>query len=347
MPLKPVKRGFKVWVRADAWNGYFCELEVYTGKAEDGTTECNLGERVVLKLTEKIAGLNHQVFIDRYFTSVRLFSTLLERKVYACGTIIASRKSFPDELKAVTDLEHGQYVFRQAERIIATAWKDKKIVYAVSNMCDPDISQPVSRKQKDGTVKLVDCPSTIVAYNKYMGGVDCGDQLQSYYRVRLKSRKFYRYVFWFLFDVVITNTYILSHNHEPRATEQAEFEVASSQTGQAAHRQLLRLGLGDPDYIHCHPSLSQQSHHRQGHCSTTFPARAAVPGATTAAGYDVLHKERRPSGTVPDVKASPPYVCQVVLTVLTVSDCGTLPTANKLSFLCLRFSIFPLYTVFH
>ena len=25
MPMKPVKRGFKVWVRADAVNGYFCD----------------------------------------------------------------------------------------------------------------------------------------------------------------------------------------------------------------------------------------------------------------------------------------------------------------------------------
>ena len=210
MPLKPVKRGFKVWVRADSWNGYFCEMEVYTGKAEDGTTEMNLGERVVLKLTEKIAGMNHQVFIDRYFTSVRLFSTLLQHNVYACGTVIATRKQFPEEVKVVSGLEHGEFVFRQAGSIVTTAWKDKKVVYALSNMCDPDSSQPVTRKQKDGTVKLVDCPSTIVAYNKHMGGVDHGDQLRSYYGVRLKSRKFYRYIFWFLFDVVVTNTYILS-----------------------------------------------------------------------------------------------------------------------------------------
>ena len=58
VPLKPVKRCFKVWVRADSWNGYFCEFEVYTGKA-DTTTEHNLGERVVHKLTRNISGLNH------------------------------------------------------------------------------------------------------------------------------------------------------------------------------------------------------------------------------------------------------------------------------------------------
>ena len=32
MPKKPVKRGFKVWMRADAVNGYVCEMDVYTGK---------------------------------------------------------------------------------------------------------------------------------------------------------------------------------------------------------------------------------------------------------------------------------------------------------------------------
>ena len=32
MPLKPVKRGIKVWVRADSHNGYFSQFEVYQGR---------------------------------------------------------------------------------------------------------------------------------------------------------------------------------------------------------------------------------------------------------------------------------------------------------------------------
>ena len=32
MSNKPVKRGFKVWARADATNGYISEFYVYTGK---------------------------------------------------------------------------------------------------------------------------------------------------------------------------------------------------------------------------------------------------------------------------------------------------------------------------
>ena len=50
-------------------------------------------------------------------------------------------------------------------------------------------------------------------YNTYMGGVDHNDQLRGYYNVRLKCRKFYKYIFWFLFDVAVTNSYILFRQH--------------------------------------------------------------------------------------------------------------------------------------
>ena len=35
MPKKPVKRGFKIWMRADAVNGYVSELDVYVGKKKN------------------------------------------------------------------------------------------------------------------------------------------------------------------------------------------------------------------------------------------------------------------------------------------------------------------------
>ena len=43
-----------------------------------------------------------------------------------------------------------------------------------------------------------------------LGGVDKNDQLREYYHVRLKSRKYYKYLFWMLFDVAITNALIIA-----------------------------------------------------------------------------------------------------------------------------------------
>ena len=55
LPMKPVKRGFKVWVVADSANRYFLDVQVYVGK-ESNTSEHGLGERVVLQLNEQYRG---------------------------------------------------------------------------------------------------------------------------------------------------------------------------------------------------------------------------------------------------------------------------------------------------
>ena len=46
-----------------------------------------------------------------------------------------------------------------------------------------------------------------------MGGVDRNDQLRQYYAIWMKGRKYYKYIWWFLFDVAVTNAYILCKNH--------------------------------------------------------------------------------------------------------------------------------------
>ena len=87
MPLKPTKRGFKVWVQADAITGYFCDFDVYVGRPSDVlSTELGLGERVVLQLCRPLQGGNYQVFCDNFFLTARLFDELLQQNIYACGT---------------------------------------------------------------------------------------------------------------------------------------------------------------------------------------------------------------------------------------------------------------------
>ena len=70
MPAKPVKRGIKVWCRADSYNGYMCEVQVYAGRAAE--TEGGLGMRVVLDLAQHLEGKKYHIYIDNFFTSVTL-----------------------------------------------------------------------------------------------------------------------------------------------------------------------------------------------------------------------------------------------------------------------------------
>lgn len=90
---------------------------------------------------------------------------------------------------------------------------DRKVVTVMSTNTQPTASGTVLRKQQDGTQTPVPCPQAIISYNEFMGGVDRGDQFRGYYSCHMKSRKFYKYIFYFLLDVAITNAFILYKHH--------------------------------------------------------------------------------------------------------------------------------------
>ena len=99
MPKKPVKRGLKVWVRADSVTGYISRYQVYTGKEK--SSEKGLGSRVVKELTADLHHRYHHIFCDNFFSSFQLFADLFFDGIYACGTIKSNRKEFPPTLSPV------------------------------------------------------------------------------------------------------------------------------------------------------------------------------------------------------------------------------------------------------
>ena len=174
LPLKPVKRGFKVWVMADALNGYFCDFDVYV--AASGVRECGLGENVVLKLSEAITGHYHQVYFDNYFTTIPLVQKLLLKYTYACGTVRTNRRQYPKDMcEQAKRLRRGEFLFRQCGNIVAVAWKDNKVVNVVSSLASVEDTTTVCRTQKDGSSLSVPCPRSMALYNEFVGGVDHGD----------------------------------------------------------------------------------------------------------------------------------------------------------------------------
>ena len=106
----------------------------------------------------------------------------------------------------------------QKGKVTASAWMDNKVVSMMSTTSQPSATASVLRRQKDGSRISIPCPESIISYNRFMGGVDRGDQLRGYYNCCMKSRKFYKYIFSFLFDVSITNAYILYKNFRSSPT---------------------------------------------------------------------------------------------------------------------------------
>ena len=125
MPMKPTKRGYKVWCRCVAANGFTSDCEIYTGQSESGR-EQNLSSAVVLRLARPIFNKGFYLFYDNYFSSVALSRELLRHNTYSCGTARCNRREYPPELKNV-HLQRGEFKSKVVDGIECLVWQDKKM----------------------------------------------------------------------------------------------------------------------------------------------------------------------------------------------------------------------------
>jgi len=108
MPLKPIKRGYKVWIRANS-NSYISQFEIYTEIGQ--TTEKCLGSRVFKTLTTDFFGKFHELYFDNYFTSLPVMHYLRMNGVYACGTVRKHRVNCPAISRMRRQCPEGSFNF--------------------------------------------------------------------------------------------------------------------------------------------------------------------------------------------------------------------------------------------
>ena len=120
MPMKPVKRGIKLWTRCDAKTGYVYDTRIYCGK-EDSCQQGTLGERVVKTLCSTIRNQEVVLFFDRFFTSTSLMHTL---PFPAIGTYMKTRK-YTSSLKQIS--KKGKVKWRWHKKYLHVTERTQKM----------------------------------------------------------------------------------------------------------------------------------------------------------------------------------------------------------------------------
>lgn len=242
MPMKPIKRGYKVWVRADQ-SGYVLQFQIYTGRVKD-IRERNLGSRVIKDLTRDLVGKHYEVYFDNYFNSVELQRDLLKEKIYACGTARKDRVDVPNDLKTNKKMKRGDSNWRMSEDgVLALQWMDKKPILFLSNFHNPEEKGTVKRKQKDGTSVEINCEQLVRDYNRYMGFVDKSDMLKSCYELDRKSKKWWHRIFFHFVDLTLVNSFIIFKNLTTGADiSLKDFKIAVATGLIGAKPQMPKLG---------------------------------------------------------------------------------------------------------
>lgn len=221
-PKKPKKWGYKIFALCDT-HGMVYDFEIYTGKINvvDGFPDIGASSNIVLKLAHTIPRQrNYLLFFDNWFASLPLFIELYKLGIPALGTIRPNR--FPG-LECSSDKEMktmGRGSFEEKSHMAgdvevrAIKWFDNRGVTLVSTF---ETALPVTMiKRRDralGQDIELPCPNAVVTYNKFMGGVDLLDGLIAYYRITIKSKKFYLKFIFHFFDVTVVNSWLLYRRH--------------------------------------------------------------------------------------------------------------------------------------
>ena len=129
------------------------------------------------------------VVTDRFYTSIPMVQQLRTMGFNFVGTIQKNRLGWCKSVeyaskKRPKNVKRGIFKMASAKKnpeMIATGWMDNRPVYFLSSQVSTKMTT-IQRREKTGEVTTVPCPSLVVDYHKYMGGVDRHDQLrlQSY-----------------------------------------------------------------------------------------------------------------------------------------------------------------------
>ena len=185
------------------------EFYFYLGKKQN--VEINLGEDVVMQLSEKLKGIFCTLVFDKFFNSPLLINKLFGESIYVIGTVRSNRKHMP-KLKDDKKMARGDSDFQFSKNVICCKWFDNKLVLLLAtNIEGMDGTSNVMRRSKGSATKTpVLCPNIIKMYNSSMGGVDVIGQKTAAYQLDCKSKfTFYLRMFFDLIDIAIGNSHIV------------------------------------------------------------------------------------------------------------------------------------------
>lgn len=217
-PKKPHKWGYKIFVLSGV-SGFSYDFDFYCGATtlEEDVLDLGTSSNVVAKLSATIPkNQNYKLFFDNWFTSIPLLTYLTKNGILPLGTVRANRVpdlQFPKESE-MKKKGRGAIIEKVANvdgiDVSVVSWYDNKIVNVVSTYVG---SQPTSEVRrfcrKSKTHVQIPRPQSIAVYNAYMGGVDLLDSMLGYYRISIRSKKWYIRVFFHFIDMICVNSWIL------------------------------------------------------------------------------------------------------------------------------------------
>lgn len=217
-PKKPHKWGYLNYVLSGA-SGFSYDFEIFAGKHPGPPENCpdlgvpgNIVQRLLISVPNN---LNYKIFVDNWYTSLSLMATLHQKGIQPLGTIQLNRaKDLNVQKKDLMKKDRGYCLEKSTVvddvQVSVITWVDNKVVSLCSSYVGKEPMGIVKRFDRKKKAKIdVPCPKSIEIYNKYMGGVDLLDSMLGYYRIKIRSKKWYHRLFFHFVDMTCVNSWLL------------------------------------------------------------------------------------------------------------------------------------------
>lgn len=157
-----------------------------------------------MTLMKDYLGKGHTLYVDNWYTSPILFTTLYFHQTNACGTVRKKRVNMPIRQEK---LEKDEISFRSSENLLCIKWQDRREVWMLTTLHYADIvnTQKIHYRTKSPIKK----PTCVQDYNHFMGIVDKTDMVLSSIESTRKSYKWYKKFFFHLLGIGVWNAYVL------------------------------------------------------------------------------------------------------------------------------------------
>lgn len=171
------------------------------------------GATMVLHLANRIDRRGHKLFFDNYFSTFPLFEILSQKHIYAAGTVRLNRFSqppfSPDSEMKKRGRGCSEEVVSSDGAVVCVKWFDNKCVALASNYVGEGTSDTAHRYDKASKQKItIERPQIVRDYNINMGGVDLMNQMISYYRIFIRSKKWTLRMITHFIDFSIVQSWI-------------------------------------------------------------------------------------------------------------------------------------------
>jgi len=185
---KRARFGIKQFILAES-TGYVYRMKVYTGSQDpdpdalfseaalpEGTHDMTKTEKLVVSMIQDLLDLGHSIYVDNYYTSVRLFAYLHGRATNACGTLRKNRAPAP--LRNARVPVGQTEALKSDDNLLALKFHDKREVYMLTTLHNEETRDVRRRgRARRNQPRFIAKPKCILSYNVHMGGVDRVDQV--------------------------------------------------------------------------------------------------------------------------------------------------------------------------